>query len=91
MTDPSEPTPETPGGQPVSAGAQAPSNTAPYIPGTFPPSSTASDAGPAASTSAPASSGPGPAALAADRPELAVGAAFAGGFLFAIVLKRLAR
>lgn len=31
------------------------------------------------------------AALAADRPELVVGAAFAGGFLLAMILKRLAR
>jgi hypothetical protein len=28
---------------------------------------------------------------ASDRPELAVGAAFAGGFLLAMILKRLAR
>ena len=26
-----------------------------------------------------------------DRPEVAIGAAFAGGFLFALILKRLAR
>jgi hypothetical protein len=32
----------------------------------------------------------GPAALG-DRPEMAVGAAFAGGFLAALILKRLAR
>ena len=31
------------------------------------------------------------AALAHDRPELVVGAAFAGGFLLAMILKRLAR
>ena len=37
-------------------------------------------------------SGPsGPAALAADRPEVAVGAAFAGGLVLALLLKRLAR
>ena len=29
--------------------------------------------------------------LAAERPEVAIGAAFAGGFLFAMILKRLAR
>jgi hypothetical protein len=31
------------------------------------------------------------ATTAADRPEVAVGAAFAGGFLAALILKRLAR
>jgi len=30
-------------------------------------------------------------ALADDRPEVAVGAAFAGGLVFAMILKRLAR
>ena len=35
--------------------------------------------------------GPGLGAAAADRPELAVGAAFAGGFLAALILKRLVR
>ncbi len=30
-------------------------------------------------------------AAAADRPEIAVGAAFAGGFVLAMILKRLAR
>jgi hypothetical protein len=32
-----------------------------------------------------------PAVGAQDRPEIAVGAAFAGGFLAALILKRLAR
>jgi hypothetical protein len=31
------------------------------------------------------------AAIAHDRPEVAVGAAFAGGFLLALILKRLGR
>jgi hypothetical protein len=31
------------------------------------------------------------ATLAAERPEVAVGGAFAGGFLFAMILRRLAR
>jgi len=31
------------------------------------------------------------AAIADERPEVAVGAAFAGGFLLALILKRLAR
>jgi hypothetical protein len=34
---------------------------------------------------------PGPAAVVADRPEIAVGAAFAGGLVLALILKRLAR
>lgn len=33
----------------------------------------------------------GPAALAAERPKIAVGAAFAGGLALALILKRLAR
>jgi hypothetical protein len=33
----------------------------------------------------------GPAAVAAERPEIAVGAAFAGGLVLALILKRLAR
>ncbi len=33
----------------------------------------------------------GVAAVAADRPEVAVGAAFAGGLVLALILKRLAR
>ena len=37
------------------------------------------------------SDGSSAAALVSDRPELAVGAAFAGGFLLATLLKRLAR
>jgi hypothetical protein len=31
------------------------------------------------------------AQTSADRPEIAIGAAFAGGFLAALILKRLAR
>jgi hypothetical protein len=34
---------------------------------------------------------PSPPSAAADRPELLVGAAFAGGLLAALILKRLAR
>jgi hypothetical protein len=33
----------------------------------------------------------GAASLAGDRPELAVGAAFVGGFVLALILRRLAR
>jgi hypothetical protein len=33
----------------------------------------------------------GPAAVVEERPEIAAGAAFAAGFLFAMILKRLAR
>jgi hypothetical protein len=42
---------------------------------------------PAAAEPAPAA----PAVGADDRPEIAVGAAFAGGFLAALILKRLGR
>jgi hypothetical protein len=35
--------------------------------------------------------GPAVPALPADRPELVVGAAFAGGLLVALILRRLAR
>jgi hypothetical protein len=38
-------------------------------------------------SSAPAGTG----SLPVDRPEVAIGAAFAGGFLFALILKRLGR
>ena len=44
---------------------------------------------PASASPSPAASGP--AAIAQERPEVAVGAAFAGGFVFALILKRLAR
>jgi hypothetical protein len=52
------------------------------------PSAQAEDSG-AGSTASP----PGfdVATLAHDRPEVVVGAAFAGGFLLAMILKRLAR
>jgi hypothetical protein len=41
---------------------------------------------------APTEAEPGaPAVGADDRPEIAVGAAFAGGFLAALILKRLGR
>jgi hypothetical protein len=39
----------------------------------------------------PASNSGQPAALVEERPEVAVGAAFAGGFVLAMLLKRLAR
>jgi hypothetical protein len=40
---------------------------------------------------APPAQDAGPAALVADRPEIAVGGAFAGGLVVALILKRLAR
>jgi hypothetical protein len=40
---------------------------------------------------APESQSSGPATVINDRPEIAVGAAFAGGLVFALILKRLAR
>jgi hypothetical protein len=46
---------------------------------------------PQAFTPAPEPVAVAPAASAAQRPEVAVGAAFAGGFLAALILKRLAR
>ena len=46
---------------------------------------------PAAPQDPPPPGGAGTAALAAERPEIAVGAAFAGGLVFALILKRLAR
>ena len=52
---------------------------------------------PAALPPLPAAPQPAPtpldraATLAAERPEVAVGGAFAGGFLFAMILRRLAR
>ncbi len=63
------------------------------IPGTQPPPLGA-DGSPAAVPPvppAPSSAGRSPAEIAAERPEVAVGAAFAGGFLLAMILKRLAR
>jgi hypothetical protein len=61
------------------------------------PDSAASDASQPVATSAGASSWPEPSAqpgaasAAAERPELIVSAAFAGGLLLATILKRLAR
>jgi hypothetical protein len=52
--------------------------------------SVAADASWTPSDSASEESG-GPAALLEERPEIAVGAAFAGGFVLAMILKRLAR
>jgi hypothetical protein len=40
---------------------------------------------------APAYNGGGSPAGPADRPELQIGAAFAGGFVLALILKRFAR
>jgi hypothetical protein len=47
---------------------------------------------PPLASAAPNDGGSQPGAVAvADRPEVAVGAAFAGGFALALILKRLAR
>ena len=82
MIEPSEiPTEAT-----VPAGQPAPPEAVPAQP--------AAGASPAPEPSTPphnASDGSSAAALASERPELAVGVAFAGGFLFAMLLKRLAR
>ena len=53
-----------------------------------PPPPPASDPSPPPSGSD--SSAGGPAAVVQNRPEVAVGAAFAGGFVLALILKRLA-
>lgn len=84
MTEPPEiPTTETPGG--------APANVAPVPPVPAPPPAYSAPPGAAPPASAAAGTSTGPAALPDDRPELAVGAAFAGGFVLAMLLKRLAR
>ncbi len=71
----SEPS-ETPTGQPVPASSSSGETTA--------------DGWSAPAPSAPPSSGGGPTAVVEDRPEIAVGAAFAGGLALALILKRLA-
>jgi hypothetical protein len=48
-------------------------------------------AGDAAPAWTPEADNSGPAAVVADRPEIGVSAAFAGGFVLALILKRLAR
>jgi hypothetical protein len=52
------------------------------------PASVSADAPPAWTPEADRS---GPGAAVADRPEVAVSAAFAGGFVLALILRRLAR
>jgi hypothetical protein len=82
-----EPEPEPAGGEP--AGAEPEPAGAPEPPAAIPP--------PPPVTELPAvdsgSSGPGglAAAFGPDRPERAIGAAFAGGLVLALILKRLAR
>ena len=44
---------------------------------------------PPANSGAPQPSAPGPAALASERPEVLAAGAFAGGFLLAMILRRL--
>jgi hypothetical protein len=53
------------------------------------PAGSSSD--PSTPTAAPVSPQERLAAIANERPEAAAGAAFAGGLLFALILKRLAR
>ena len=45
---------------------------------------------PPPASASPSGAASGPAAIAQERPEVAVGAAFAGGFVLALILKRLA-
>jgi hypothetical protein len=76
------PAPDTPGaGEPPTVAQTAP---APPLQGDALPTDTAPPW-------APESQSSGPAAVINDRPEIAVGAAFAGGLVFALILKRLAR
>jgi hypothetical protein len=58
--------------------AAAPTSAQPPPATPYPPSWDAHDAA-------------GPAAVVDERPEIAAGAAFAAGFLFAMILKRIAR
>jgi len=70
--------PETTDGQPAPAPAEAdvPATDSPQPASWAPPDASANDSG---------------AALAGDeRPEIPVGAAFAGGFVLALILKRIA-
>ncbi len=63
----------------------------PSAPGAGPVYAAVPGAGPADGHSLGAGPAYAPAPGAGDRPEVAVGAAFAGGFLFAMILRRLAR
>ncbi|MDQ6731575.1 MAG: hypothetical protein M3022_15125 [Actinomycetota bacterium] len=87
MTDPAQ-TPESSGEAPSSGIEVEPgaSNVPPVSP---PPAWTPPD--PAAWASEDADAPKGLAAKVQDRPEVAVGAAFAGGLVLALILKRLAR
>jgi hypothetical protein len=75
--------PENPAALPGDAAdgpASAPVNPVPPAPAWTPP---AAQAAPSSTSSA--------SSAASDRPEIAVGAAFAGGLALALILKRLAR
>ena len=99
MTDqpPSEqPAEETVGNQPAvppPAAAAAPAPAAAPPPVTTPPPAAAPPPVTAPPSFDDASSGPSglAAAFPPDRPERAAGAAFAGGLVLALILKRLAR
>ena len=103
MTDQSQ-SPELPdeqqaGDAPAALGPDAPTVAHPVIepasdppppepPAAWTPLDSASDV-PAAANATPVLETPG--SSIADRPEIAVGAAFAGGFVLALIFKRLAR
>ncbi|MGH2867379.1 MAG: hypothetical protein ACRDNK_07405 [Solirubrobacteraceae bacterium] len=80
---------ESPENSPLQRDAPAdePAAVAPVEPTSVPPAPAwtppAADATPNSSSSA--------ASAASDRPEIAVGAAFAGGLVLALILKRVAR
>jgi hypothetical protein len=65
----------------------------PHSPTTAAPTPEAGSGAERVTVKAPAVPGAGPRTLAgidtSERPEILVGAAFAGGFLFAMILKRL--
>jgi hypothetical protein len=72
----------------------APAEPAPAEPSPAEPSPTYSpspEPAPSDSSGAPPYTPAGAAELATDRPEMAVGGAFAAGFVLALILKRLAR
>ncbi|MEO8967946.1 MAG: hypothetical protein ABI355_10080 [Solirubrobacteraceae bacterium] len=73
-----------PDGEPATAEPAAPVTTPARTPPVWTPPAPPPD-------TAGASGASGLTAAAADRPEVAVGAAFAGGLVLALILKRLAR
>jgi hypothetical protein len=97
-TEVAPPSPPPPTPPPVIAAPMADQGTA--TPAAVPPPEPGDSVAPPPAPSVPPAQSPrpeddvssgGPAALAAERPEIAIGAAFAGGLALALILKRLAR